>query len=216
MKYVFHPPSKSDNWIGIVLGGLAISICVFLVLPLTQLVSGRVLKQYNVTAVEASMPPPPPPPSVEEQPPPEEPPDEPPPPELSELPQQLNLSDLDLDVNVGTGGAFGSGMNLFQDAAESLEDSNIFDISDLDQAPRRVAAIAPRVAGLPKESGVVVAVFIVDEQGRVIDPRIESSHHPDFEKPVLEALKRWKFSPGSKAGDSVRTYVRQSFPFKFR
>jgi protein TonB len=47
----------------------------------------------------------------------------------------------------------------------------------------------------------------------VQDPRVESSSHPDFEKPVLEAVRRWKYKPGTKEGQAVRTYIRLPLSF---
>lgn len=205
-----------SDWVRPVFGAIAISVGVFLVLPLTQMVSSNLNKKFILSQVDAAAPPPPPPPSVDEPPPPDPEPPEPPPPDISEQPQQLNLSQLDLDMSIGGAGALGAGFDAFATAAADLAGSDIFDVSELDSPPRRLTAIPPRVGGLPKESGVVVALFVVDENGRVMDPRIESSHRPEFEKPVLDALQRWRFAPGKKAGDSVKTYVRQSFPFTFR
>jgi TonB family protein len=56
--------------------------------------------------------------------------------------------------------------------------------------------------------------FVLSESGRVEDLRIESSSRPEFEPPALEAVRRWRFKPGEKNGEPVRTYMR--LPIRFR
>jgi len=65
-----------------------------------------------------------------------------------------------------------------------------------------------------KVEGVVTLVFLLDETGHVEDPRVENSSRPEFEKPALEAIRKWRFSPGMKDGQPVRTYIR--VPMRFR
>ena len=66
----------------------------------------------------------------------------------------------------------------------ALEEVAIFDTADLDQRPQAIARVEPRH---PREllkakiEGYVVLLFIIDEEGRVMDPRVESSSHPEFE-----------------------------------
>ena len=61
--------------------------------------------------------------------------------------------------------------------------------------------------------GSVTLVFVLDEDGRVEDPRVENSTRPEFEKPALEAVRKWRFQPGMKDGQPVRTYIR--VPIRF-
>lgn len=63
-------------------------------------------------------------------------------------------------------------------------------------------------------NGVVVEVaFIVDEQGDVVDPEIFSSSHEGFSKLALETLSEWRFKPGRRGSEPVRT--RMIIPFHF-
>ena len=216
-RQVFSPPPPSRDWIRPALGALGITTAVFLVLPLTQIVSSGAGRQLSVTEIGAAQPPPPPPPTLEEPPPPEPPPPPPPPPDVSDPVQQLSLSALDLDLGLAGGSGFlGGGFNPFAAAAEELSQSDIFDASDLDSPPRAISQAQPRTRGLKRVSGVVSVLFIVDENGRVVDPRIESSHDPSFEEPVLNAVRRWRFAAGKKDGETVKTFVRQTIPFRFR
>ncbi len=215
MRPIYEPPSTRTNLPLVFLGAILITLAVFLVLPLTQMISSGIQKRYDLSQVDTAAPPPPPPAAEIEPPPPPEAPDEPPPPELADIPKQLSLSDLDLDLSMGSGGFLGgSAMGMDQVA---LEEVAIFDMADLDQRPQAIARVEPRH---PREllkakiEGYVVLLFIIDEEGRVIDPRVESSSHPEFETAALKALNRWRFKPGTLDGEQVRTFVRQKIDFR--
>ena len=62
--------------------------------------------------------------------------------------------------------------------------------------------------------GVVTLIFIVDETGRVINPRVEKSSHPEFDSPALEAVRQWKFEPAIKGGQRVSCRMR--VPIRFQ
>jgi len=174
----------------------------------------RTLELRKTSAVD--LPPPAedaPPPQVEEQKPPEAAPE----PELAETrPQQIPLS-ADLEVAMGSGGALaGFGEIRSLTAAESMKDE-AFDVADLEKRPEPVSQVAPAYPAelrKAKVEGLVTLIFVLDETGRVEDPRVENSSRPEFEKPALEAIRKWRFSPGMKDGQAVRTYIR--VPMRFR
>ena len=60
---------------------------------------------------------------------------------------------------------------------------------------------------------VLMSVFIVDERGRVVEPRVRNSTDPIFEKSALTAVKRWRFEPGKRNGKPVR--FRMLVPITF-
>ena len=205
MRRVYTPPTTKVSWPLTVLGAVVGTLCVFLVLPLTQVISSGAQRQLEIAKIDKAAPPPPPP----------EPEEAEPPPELTEQSMPLSLSDLDLDVSAGTGGVFGQGLNF--GGEQALQDVAIFDIADLDQRPQAIAQVAPRH---PPEllkariEGTVVLLFVLDENGRVQDPRVESSSRPEFEKPALAAVRKWRFKPGTREGKAVRSYVRQQIAFR--
>lgn len=93
---------------------------------------------------------------------------------------------------------------------------NIFDISQLDTQPQPRVQIPPEYPFALKRAGVtgrVVARITVNEQGRVVEVIIESSTQRDFEKPVIDALYKWRFSQGMKDGKPVPFYMRAPFDF---
>ena len=99
----------------------------------------------------------------------------------------------------GTGGALGDQVD------------RAFTLAEIDQSPRATYQAQP---DYPKElrgrklEGVVSVIFVVDASGRVQDPRAEKSSHAAFEKPAVEAVKRWKFEPAIKSGKRVACKMR--------
>ena len=187
----------------------------FIGLPLMQFFSSVTKGTIQeIIRVDTASPPPPP---VMETPPPPEPEEAEPPPELNEQSMPLSLGDLDLDVNVGSGGVFGS--RLAFGGGQALAEVAIFDIADLDQRPRPISQVKPRYPlelKKAKITGSVVLLFVLNEEGRVEDLRIESSSRPEFEKPALDAVRKWRFKPGTRYGKAVRSYVRQQILFNLR
>ena len=62
-------------------------------------------------------------------------------------------------------------------------------------------------------SGLVMVECTIDEQGNVVEPAVEKSSNPAFEKPALAALKKWKFKPARQDGAPVA--IKVSIPIKF-
>jgi protein TonB len=191
---------------------------VFLILPLTQMVSAR---RQSVLAVrpadlaqiedqpETEQPPPPPPPETE--PPPE------PPPALAEASQPMNLS-VSLDVALGSGGAMATAASWLQEAAsQAAGTADAFSVADLERRPEVLSTVPPAYPETLRKArveGAVTLAFVLDESGRVVDPRVENSTHKEFEAAALEAIRKWKFKPGLKDGQPVRTYLRQTIRFR--
>jgi protein TonB len=162
-----------------------------------------------------------PPPVEEEAPPPppeaEKPPEAAPEPQLAETQQQIPLS-ADLEVALGSGGVMaGLGGDIRSLTGAETVQEDTFDVADLEKRPEPVSQVAPAYPPelrKAKVEGVVTLVFVLDETGRVEDPRVENSSRSEFEKPALEAIRKWRFSPGQKDGQPVRTYIR--VPMRFR
>ena len=62
---------------------------------------------------------------------------------------------------------------------------------------------------------VVVVKFIVTETGDVEDIKILSGH-PTLDAAVIEAVKAWRFTPGTLDGKPVRVVRKIKFPFHLR
>jgi protein TonB len=205
--------------VGAVLGAAVITLAIFLILPLMQVIGAPPERDLNLAPVEVANLPPPPPPPPEEEPPEPEPQEEPP--ELAEQSEPLDLSQLELALNptVGDGG-FGE---FTIDIGEKLEanvggDSvdEVFSMAQLDQRPRVIfqrEPIYPQELRKRRQNGTVYLVFLVDEQGNVMNPTVKKSSNPAFERPALEAVKQWKFEPGTRKGEPVP--FKMAIPIQF-
>lgn len=92
----------------------------------------------------------------------------------------------------------------------------IVSFASLDHVPEtraRIAPVYPMGARQSGRRGEVVVEFVVDESGRVVNPRIVRSNDPIFEEPTLRAISRWRFEPGRKNGRAVR--FRMAMPVQF-
>lgn len=198
------------------LGAGLLTLTFFLVLPLMQTIGKKPTEQLQLVDADTVMPPPPPPPIEEpEEPEPEE---EPEPPELAEEKQLIDLSQLELALNPRFGDGFLQGDFKIELNAVAGGDGGVdalFNLSDLDQRPRIVYQPSPTMNAQVrrKAPGTAVIIFIVDEEGRVQNPQIQQSDDPVFERPALTAVKQWRFEPGRRDGEPVRTRMRIPITF---
>lgn len=216
MRKVYHSEKSPVGLAMAVLLGVGLAGVVFGILPFSHIIAkpSRALELRKASA--ADLPPP-----IEEKdstPPPEadKPPEALPEPKLADTPLQIPLI-ADLDVAVGSGGALeGFGEVRKLTTVETVQDE-AFDVADLEKRPEPLSQVAPAYPPELRKArieGVVTLVFLLSEQGRVEDARVENSSRPEFEKPALEAIKKWRFRPGEKDGQPVRTFVR--IPMRFR
>ncbi|MCI0536786.1 MAG: energy transducer TonB, partial [Verrucomicrobiales bacterium] len=215
MRKVYHAEPSSLHVAVSVAFSVGLTAILFGIIPFAHRIAKpeRSLELRKTGA--ADLPPP-----VEEEttPPPEaeKPPEAPPEPTLAETPQQIPLS-ADLEVAAGAGGALaGFGEVRALTAIEGVKDE-AFDVADLEKRPEAVSQIPPTYPPELRKArieGSVTLVFVLSEEGRVEEPRVENSSRPEFEKPALEAIRKWRFRPGMKDGQAVRTYIR--IPMKFR
>jgi len=62
-------------------------------------------------------------------------------------------------------------------------------------------------------TGQVKVSFVIDKQGNVRDAFVIESNNPWFERPALNALRQWKFTPGEVDGRLVNTRAAQRIDF---
>lgn len=137
-----------------------------------------------------------------------------------------SLSAIEAALNgEGGGGEFGESLSFASGGRiggtgkggaldENLE--NAFNPAEIDQKPRAVfqasPSYPPEMRG-KKVGGQVVLIFVVEADGKVSSPRIESTSHQAFSAPALNAIKKWKFEPGLRAGQRVPCKMR--VPIRF-
>lgn len=204
------------DWLRIWAGAALLTLAVFLVLPLTQMASSRAQRLRLLTAVQtvaleseppSETPPPPPPPEPD--------PTEPPPPVLAEAAPSLSLN-LTLEAVPGAGGPWAGNSLGMWEPVQAVSATEAFRVEDLERPPEVLSAVPPVYPAALRRAGVegrVVLLVVVDEQGRVEEARVERSTRPEFEAPALEAIRKWRFRPGMKDGQPVRTFLRQPIRF---
>jgi protein TonB len=139
----------------------------------------------------------------------------------------LSLSDLEGVLSAdGSGGSFAAGGGGLSSggriggtgtAGGPTDDlGDIASLADLDQRPRPIFQAAPNYpAELRKRNleGSVQVVFLVDRDGKVISPKVEKSTNPSFDRPAIEAVRQWKFEPGTRNGEKVAFKMRVPITF---
>ena len=91
-----------------------------------------------------------------------------------------------------------------------IEDQPVL-IGGIDGLQRRVTY--PEVARKVGAQGTVHVRFVVDENGRVVDPQILRSPHPALSEAALTAITESRFEPGRQRGRAVK--VRLTLPVRF-
>ncbi len=198
-------------YVWVILGAIVLTLAFFIVLPLMQTISKPPTEDLFLTDVDLASLEQPPPPPVEPEPEPEPELNEEPP-ELAEQAAPLDLSQLELALNPDFGeGWMGGGdftvkLNTIVSDSKDENMDAVFSLADLDQKPQVIYQPSPQLDRQirKKTPGKVNIIFIVDERGRVMEPRVRNSSDPIFEKPALDAVKRWKFQPGKRGGKPVR------------
>lgn len=218
MRKVYQQEKSKTGLAMAVLLGVGIAGVLFAIIPFSHLVAKpkslvqlHTAKTIDVPPKEDNEPPPPAPePEKKEEAPPEL--------KLAEAPQQIAIS-AEFEVAIGGGGAFGGIGGLRDMTGADTAKDDVFSMEDLDKKPEPVSRVEPKYpAALRKAKieGVVTLAFILTEDGRVEDARVENSSRSEFEQPALEAIRKWRFRPGMKEGQPVRTFARQPLRFSVR
>lgn len=196
--------------------GLGMTAAIFLLLPISNMISefAHSLRQNNSVSVVT----PPPPPLPEIRPQEEEEVEEDKAPEFQEAEMQpISLSELQASLSVGVGKSFAGGADisemLFQ--VVDLEDI-IFEIKDLDRVPRLLSADRveyPYEMKRNKIEGEVTLLVMIDPTGHVSVLEVAKSTHREFEMPAIRAARSAVYTPPTRNGEKVK--VKFYLPFTF-
>lgn len=102
-----------------------------------------------------------------------------------------------------------------QPTSEAAVPSAVAPTGDYDP-PKPLHVVAPVYPFDLKRLGVAGMVnlsCVIDEQGRVRDPRVEDATHSSFGQAAREALEQWTFTPAIRDGTPFA--VRIALPMKF-
>lgn len=115
-------------------------------------------------------------------------------------------------VSLGSGGRIGGEGT----ALESSTLDKVFSMADLDQKPRPIYQAAPNYPfelRRRKVEGSVQLLFVVNEEGKVVDASVEKATNPEFERAAMDAVRQWKFEPATRSGKKVSCRMR--VPLRF-
>jgi protein TonB len=77
----------------------------------------------------------------------------------------------------------------------------------------RVAPPYPQKLVPTRMKATVVVRCIIDRNGRVRDPQILRPSLPPFNAAVIDAVQQWRYTPGSRNGIAVETYLNVTVTF---
>jgi len=77
----------------------------------------------------------------------------------------------------------------------------------------RVEAEYPPAAAAERRGGSVILTVVVDATGAVTDVQVAESAGADLDAAALAAVKQWKFTPASRAGQPIAAKIRVPITF---
>jgi RNA polymerase sigma factor (sigma-70 family) len=95
----------------------------------------------------------------------------------------------------------------------------VYSVGQLDEVPRirlQPPPIYPPAFAFDGTGGKTTVRFIVDTNGDVVDVTAVKSTEAAFEECSIEAVRKWKFSPGKKGGQPVNTSMEVPIIYSFR
>lgn len=205
-----------------VLSGVVVTGCVYFLLPYLEMLSKPPERTSSVRSVDtAELPPPPPPPPKRAHTQQRRAKQATPKPKLQKTRRRLApwQASMNLSMTIGdVGGDFSVDFGVRTPVLTAQVRDMVFELVDLDEKPRPLTPlrpIYPPQARMRKLEGLVVVEFIVSPDGSVRNAEVVSSRPGDvFNKAALQAVRRWRFSPGTKGGKPVAARVRQKVEFR--
>lgn len=208
-----EPPGLKDRYTSALIFGLVFGTALFLLLPISQMLSQGLLKSdknVEISVIE--------PPELFEQPPPPE--EEIVEEEIEELEKDQEpptLEQLEISMNADVSGMASGDFSMpSYSLADEIEEM-IYEMKDLTVAPRAIIQSEPNYPPELKRNGIEGEVrmeFVIRKDGTTDDIRVLRSSNPGFEEPTIKAVRRWKFEAGERGGEKVSVRVRINIPFK--
>ena len=84
------------------------------------------------------------------------------------------------------------------------------------QAITRVEPVYTDVARKARVEGIVIIETIIDRNGNVTDARVLKGLPMGLDQSALEAVKRWKFHPGTLGGQPVPVIFTLTVNFRLQ
>lgn len=207
-----QPPELKDRYTFPILLGLVLGLLVYLLLPVSQLLSLG-LKDKEKTADISIIEPPdlmdtPPPPEEEDT---QE--------EIKELDREQEpptLEQLEISMQADVSGLANGDFTVPQyNLAQEIEEL-VFELKDLSVQPRPIYQGEPIFPPEMKRAGIsgeVILQFWVRANGTTDNIKVLRSSNEAFNEPAIRAVRKWRFEPGEKNGEKVNSIVRVPMTF---
>ena len=93
----------------------------------------------------------------------------------------------------------------------------LVEVESITVPPKLIHAVQPHYPTKAAEhdtEGKVIIKALIDTKGRVKTAQVLKSSNPIFNKPALEAVKQYKFTPAMRGKEKVEVYVKIPVVFK--
>lgn len=94
--------------------------------------------------------------------------------------------------------------------------TDLVSVKDLDVLPVLITGQPPQYPRALRKAGptgYVVAEFIINREGDVVQIEVQDSSHREFEMSALVAIQSWKFHPGRKGNETVNVRMTERLEF---
>ncbi|MBN1595760.1 energy transducer TonB [candidate division FCPU426 bacterium] len=205
MTRFFYHVDTGPSWSYRIVGAsIVITLAVFMILPLLEIMRKPVAlwKLREVDILEVRKPPPRLPPPVRDN-------NTLPKPRLTDVRRTLDPLQIQAALELDPGFAdFGLYFNLRQDLGK---EALVFEITEVDVPPKPLSQIMPLYplqAKLKGIEGKVICEVVVQADGSVDAIKVVSSTPGNlFAAAAVNAVAKWRFQPGTRAGQPVATRV---------
>ena len=97
--------------------------------------------------------------------------------------------------------------------AEMWNNLPVYPEAEVEKSPLLFSHEVPKPQVEPGKMVSVTVSWIVTPDGVVDDPKIISSASPEIDAFVMEAVRKWRYEPGQKAGKTVPVRVLRKYTF---
>lgn len=97
------------------------------------------------------------------------------------------------------------------------EDKPVYEAGGDVKAPQVIHSVNPQFTDQSREnhvSGTVLIGLIVDEDGNPQEVQVKKGIEKDLDQNAVDAVKQWRFKPGSKDAKPVRVRISIAIQFK--
>jgi protein TonB len=100
-------------------------------------------------------------------------------------------------------------------ATKTMPEERIYEVHEV-KAPVLLHKVAPeypeRMRG-GRIAATVIVRCVIDKNGRVRNPQVIVGALPPFNAAVVDAVQKWRYTPGSRNGIAVETYLNVTVTF---